>query len=109
MNRHTASILLTVLGGLWLADREAAAQQPGAAAPGEPQPVVSGTPLPPAAADQAGTTDDSAEAYVECQCERCRRARGELRPDRGLTRVLEDLWRLEQRKNAFLKRTLFGD
>jgi hypothetical protein len=47
-----------------------------------------------------------AYGYVECQCECCRRARGEYR---GGTGVLEGLWELERRKNNFLKRVFFGD
>ena len=44
----------------------------------------------------------------ECQCDRCRCARGECqrRRPRGL---IDGLWELEQRKNAFLKRMIFGN
>jgi hypothetical protein len=45
---------------------------------------------------------------TECQCARCRCARGECQQRRPQG-LIEGLWELEQRKNAFLKRMIFGN
>jgi hypothetical protein len=75
--------------------RMADAQADPAARAYVPQPAS-----PPQAAGQP------AYGYVECQCERCRRARGEYAGGSG---VIDGLWELERRKNSFLKRLFFGD
>jgi hypothetical protein len=67
----------------------------------EPAAVPGASPVPEPQATQYYNT-------AECQCERCRRARGECRRRRP-TGLIDGLWDLEQRKNAFLKRMFFGD
>lgn len=67
----------------------------------EPAAVPNASPVPEPQAARYYST-------AECQCERCRCARGECqrRRPKGL---IDGLWELEQRKNAFLKRMIFGN
>lgn len=67
----------------------------------EPAAVPSATSVPEPQATQYYNTG-------ECQCARCRCARGEC-PQRRPQGLIEGLWELEQRKNRFLKRMIFGN
>lgn len=108
MYRPLALTLLTAATVcLGLTTREAAAQHPYSGAWEQPQPAAVGVFLTPTAAYPAGPMYYAPVGDAACQCERCRRARGENRPVRSLTWGLGGMRQFEQRKNGFLKRALF--